>query len=220
MHHKHFSDETGGNRDGHWEKPVSFNFEEFLRGGEGKWGKYTSDIALDWTRLPWKNIDISCMETPQRTAKILEKIRLIGARYEGFMKQVTVLPWISGMFSLIPSHHWRLESSSCIHIWPKNILTSTAVPRGHFAPPGLSDGGTGYCVLGWFLYDVPCPGLQTPFITTGFVSLSAGSPFAPLAHFTAFYRDTRDQGYEVKTESSVTQRSNTSERCVLFDWVL
>lgn len=39
VHHKHLSDETGGNRDGHWEKPASFNFEEFLRGGEGKWGK-------------------------------------------------------------------------------------------------------------------------------------------------------------------------------------
>lgn len=59
------------------------------------------------------------------------------------------------------------------------------MPHGHFAHPGLSDGGTGYRVLGWFLYNVPCSCLQTPLITTGFVSSGTGSPFAPLAYFTA-----------------------------------
>lgn len=68
------------------------------------------------------------------------------------------------------------------------------MPRGHFAHPGLSDGWTGYCVLGWFLYDVPGPGLQTPFITARFVSPGAGSPFAPLAYFAALCTHIRDQG--------------------------
>lgn len=63
--------------------------------------------------------------------------------------------------------------------------SSPAVPHGHFAHPGLSNSGTGYCVFGWFLYNVPRPGFQTPLITTGFVSSSAGSPFTPLAHFAA-----------------------------------
>lgn len=59
------------------------------------------------------------------------------------------------------------------------------MPQGHFAHPGLSNGGTGYCVLGRFLYNVPRPGLQTPLIATGFVSPGAGSPLAPLAHLAA-----------------------------------
>lgn len=63
--------------------------------------------------------------------------------------------------------------------------TSPAVPHGHFAHPGLGNGGTWYRVLGWFLYNVPCPRLQTPLIATGFVSPGAGSPFAPLAHLAA-----------------------------------
>lgn len=80
-----------------------------------------------------------------------------------------------------------------IDIWPYNILTSPAVPNGHFAHPRLSNGRTGYCVLGWFLYNVPCPGLETPLVATGFVSPVAGSPLAPLAHLTALCRDTRRQ---------------------------
>jgi len=75
-----------------------------------------------------------------------------------------------------------------------DILTSPAVPHGHFAHPGLGDGGTGYCVLGRFLYNVPRPGLQTPLVATGFVSPGAGSPFAPLAHLAALCRgDTQKQ---------------------------
>lgn len=72
-------------------------------------------------------------------------------------------------------------------------LTSPAVSHGHFAHPRLSNGGTGYCVLGWFLYNVPRPGLQTPLIATGFVSPGAGSPFAPLAHLTALCSDTETE---------------------------
>lgn len=83
-------------------------------------------------------------------------------------------------------------SLSRTNIWRYNILTSPAVPHGHFAHPGLSDGGTGYCVLGWFLYNVPRSGLQTPLIATGFVSPGAGSPFAPLAHLAALCRDTEN----------------------------
>lgn len=60
-------------------------------------------------------------------------------------------------------------------------LTSPAVSHGHFAHPGLSNGGTRYCVLGWFLNNMPCSGLQTPLIATGFVSPGAGSPLTPLA---------------------------------------
>lgn len=70
------------------------------------------------------------------------------------------------------------------------MFTSPAVPHGHFAHPGLSDGGTGYCVFGWFLYDVPCPGLETPLKATGFVSPGAGAPFAPLAHLTTLCGET------------------------------
>lgn len=70
-------------------------------------------------------------------------------------------------------------------VGPCDILTSRTMPHGHFAHPGLGDGGTGYRVLGWLLYDVPRPGLQTPLVAAGFVSPGAGSPFAPLAHLTA-----------------------------------
>lgn len=68
---------------------------------------------------------------------------------------------------------------------PYTILTSPAVSHGHFAHPGLSNGGTRYCVLGRFLDDVPRSGLQTPLIATGFVSPGAGSPLTPLPHLAA-----------------------------------
>lgn len=87
------------------------------------------------------------------------------------------------------------------------------MPHGHFAHPGLSDGGTWYCVLGWFLYNVPRPGLQTPLIATGFVSPGAGSPFAPLAHLAALCRDTEtvmcsETTAECHLEATQDPRSN------------
>lgn len=94
------------------------------------------------------------------------------------------------------------RSLTHISVWLCTILTSPAVPHGHFAHPGLSDGGTGYCVLGWFLYNVPRPGLQTPLVATGFVSPGAGSPFAPLAHLTALCSDTQKQRCAVKPQQS------------------
>lgn len=69
-------------------------------------------------------------------------------------------------------------------------LTSPAMPHGHFAHPGLGDGGTRDCVLGWFLYNVPGSGLQTPLIAAGFVSSGAGSPVAPLPHLAALCQGT------------------------------
>lgn len=92
-----------------------------------------------------------------------------------------------------------LTHTLTLNVWLHKILTSPAVPHGHFAHPGLGNGGTGYCVLGWFLYDVSCPGFQTPLITTGFVSPGAGSPVAPLAHLTTLCRDTQKWGCVVKT---------------------
>lgn len=59
------------------------------------------------------------------------------------------------------------------------------MPHGHFAHPGFSDGGAGYCVLRRFLYNVPCPRLQAPLIAAGFVPPGARSPLAPLADLTA-----------------------------------
>lgn len=107
---------------------------------------------------------------------------------------------------------WQTIRHTHINIWLHHILTSPAVPHGHFAHPGLSNGGTGYCVLGWFLYNVPCPGLQTPLVATGFVSPGAGSPFAPLAHLAALCRDTNKRGCWAKPQQSAyvvaTQRSS------------
>ena len=59
------------------------------------------------------------------------------------------------------------------------------MPHGHFAPPGLGDGGAGYRVLGRLLDDVPRARLQAPLEAAGFVSPGAGAPLAPLAHLTA-----------------------------------
>lgn len=56
------------------------------------------------------------------------------------------------------------------------------MPGGHFAPPGLGDSWTGYCVLGRLFHDLPRPRLQTPLEAAGLVSPGAGPPLAPLAH--------------------------------------
>lgn len=98
----------------------------------------------------------------------------------------------------------RLFDGTHFNIRLHNIPTSPAVPHGHFAHPGLSNGGTWYRVLGWFLYNVPCPRLQTPLIATGFVSPGAGSPFAPLAHLAALCRDTNKRGCWAKTTAERT----------------
>lgn len=87
------------------------------------------------------------------------------------------------------------------HTLQQNVLTSPAVSHGHFTHSGLSDGWTGYCVLGWFLYNVPRSGLQTPLIATGFVSPGAGSPFAPLTHLTALCTGTQRHGCEMKPQN-------------------
>lgn len=68
-----------------------------------------------------------------------------------------------------------------------NTLTSPAMSHSHFASPGLCDGWTWYCVLWWFLHNMPCSGFQTPLETTGFVSSGAGPPLTPLAHLTTLY---------------------------------
>lgn len=105
---------------------------------------------------------------------------LILARVEQTLKWV----WIkSGLTDRKPFSYTKSNT------WLYNFLTVPAVPLGHFAHPGLGDGGTGYCVLGWFLYNVPRSGLQTPLKATGFVSPGAGSPFAPLTHFAALCRE-------------------------------
>lgn len=105
---------------------------------------------------------------------------LILARVEQTLKWV----WIkSGLTDRKPFSYTKSNT------WLCNFLTIPAVPLGHFAHPGLGDGGTGYCVLGWFLYNVPRSGLQTPLKATGFVSPGAGSPFAPLTHLAALCRE-------------------------------
>lgn len=105
---------------------------------------------------------------------------LILARVEQTLKWV----WIkSGLTDRKPFSYTKNNT------WLHNFLTVPAVPLGHFAHPGLGDGGTGYCVLGWFLYNVPRSGLQTPLKATGFVSPGAGSPFAPLTHLAALCRE-------------------------------
>lgn len=212
---------TGGNRDGHWGNLQFVLWRIPLRRGRemGERGeKYTSEKELAWTRPPWKNTDfMHGNATVHLKNADGEKTRLSG-RYKGYMKQVElweggrVLLWDKwAVFFNIHQRSvnfkvnmdgagtdWQTMSLTHINIWLNNILTSPAVPHGHFAHPGLSDGGTGYCVLGWFLYNVPRPGLQTPLIATGFVSPGAGSPFAPLAHLTALCRDTQKQWCAVK----------------------
>lgn len=149
-----------------------------------------------------------------------KKTRL-SARYRGYMRQVKlregegVLLWDEwAVFFNIHQTRVNLDGSeggwsrgrtdrislSRTAIWLLDVLTSPAVPHGHFAHPGLGDGGTGYRVLGWFLNNVPRPGLQTPLIAAGFVSPGAGSPFAPLAHLAALCRKHRssDETLQVK----------------------
>lgn len=119
---------------------------------------------------------------------------------------------------------WQNVPERHLHMGTYYTLTSPAVPHGHFAHPGLSNGGTGYCVLGWFLYNVPRSGLQTPLIATGFVSPSAGSPFTPLAHLAALCRDMQNQGCAVKQQQSrslvATQRSSFNRGWRRFTGVL
>lgn len=92
----------------------------------------------------------------------------------------------------------------------KTSLTSPAMPHGHFAHPGFGDGGTGYCVLGWFLYNVPCSGLQTPLIATGFVSSGAGSPLTPLTHLAALWKHSDHR--RVRATPDPRSRFNTGWR--------
>lgn len=215
---------TGGNRDGHWGNLQFVLWRIPLRRGRemGERGeKYTSEKELAWRRPPWKNTDISCTETPLCTSKTqtvkkqgwVEGTRVTWNRWNSERRGGGgVLLWDKWavFFNIHQSSvhfevnmdgvgtDWQTISLTHINIQLNNILTSPAVPHGHFAHPGLSDGGTRYCVLGWFLYNVPRPGLQTPLIATGFVSPGAGSPFAPLAHLTALCRDTQEQWCAVK----------------------
>lgn len=199
---------TGGNRDGHWGNLQFVLWRVPLRRWKRGARKYTQEKeqAILWP--PWKNCDISRKEMWRHTSK---KKQILKTQVQELHETGgTLTGWeefsfgISALFSLILARveqtlKWVWIKSGLTdrkpfsytksNTWLCNFLTVPAVPLGHFAHPGLGDGGTGYCVLGWFLYNVPRSSLQTPLKATGFVSPGAGSPFAPLTHLAALCRE-------------------------------
>lgn len=66
-------------------------------------------------------------------------------------------------------------------------LPPWTAPHGHLTSPGLSNGGTWYCVFCWLFNNLPCSGFQTPFKSTRAVISATSSPFTPMANFTSFH---------------------------------